>query len=96
MAGDKAKLLALGAPALKTEALADSAVALAQRTDFLLLHAYALSDRAELASLRGADGRADRAAAENVLRARESGCVPGTIPTPQRRRRRPRSISRLG
>ena len=65
--GTKAKLLALRGAGAEAEALADSAVALAQRTDFLLLHAYALSDRAELASLRGADGRADRAAAEELL-----------------------------
>jgi ATP/maltotriose-dependent transcriptional regulator MalT len=65
--GTKAKLLALGGDGAGASALADSAVALAERTDFLLLHAYALGDRAEAASLHGGDARADRAAAEELL-----------------------------
>ena len=80
--GTKAKLLALrgAGAAAGAEALADSAVALAQRTDFLLLHAYALSDRAELASLRGADSRADRAAAEELLARKGIRVRPGDKP----------------
>jgi hypothetical protein len=65
--GTKAKLLALAGDDAGAEALADTAVELAEGTDFLLLRADTLSDRAEVANHLGADGQADRTAAAEIL-----------------------------